>query len=87
MPKHIRKWLVSIGLNFMGLLLSLGLFYVAAVVVVLQVSVRAAVREPLFGIISLESLLVLVISIVAIGLVFRCSSKIYALLTSPPKPE
>ena len=87
MPKHIRKWLISIGLNFAGLLLSLGLLYVAAVVVVLQVSVRAAAKDPLFGIINFESLLVLMVILVAIGLVFRCSSKIYALLTSPPKQE
>ncbi|WP_375446395.1 hypothetical protein [uncultured Fibrella sp.] len=87
MPKHIRKWLISIGLNLAGLLLSLGLLYVAAVVVVLQVSVRAATEDPLFGIINFESLLVLVVSLVAIGLVFRCSGKIYALLISPPKPD
>lgn len=87
MSKHIRKWLVSIGLNFVGLLLSLGLLYVAAVVVVMQVSVRAAAKDPLFGIINFESLLVLVVSLVAIGLVFRCIGKIYALLTTPPKPE
>lgn len=66
MPKHTRKWLISIGLNLAGLLLSLGLLYVAAVVVVLQVSVRAASKDPLFGIVNLESLLVLVVSIVAI---------------------
>ncbi|MEZ0542830.1 hypothetical protein [Fibrella arboris] len=87
MPKHIQKWLIRIGLNFLGLLFSLGLLYVAAVVVVLIISTRAVAKDPLFGILNLETLAVLVGSIVAVVLVFRCMGNLYTLVTTPPKPE
>ncbi|MBO0948675.1 hypothetical protein [Fibrella forsythiae] len=87
MPKHIKKWLLRILLNFVYLLLSLGLMYVAAVVVILTISTRAVVKDPLFGIINYESLLILVVSVLSLWLVYRYIGKIYSLLTTPPKPE
>lgn len=87
MPKHVRKWLLSIVLNFIGLLLSLGLTYVAAVVVVLQVSTGATTKNPLANGDYYELLVVLIGSLVFIGLVFRCAGKLYTLLTTPPKPD
>jgi hypothetical protein len=86
MPKHIRKWLISLMLNFIGLLLSLGLMYVASVVVVLQLSTRATSKNPTFNIIDRESL-VIVVGLIAIGLIFRCAGKIYTLITTPPNPD
>ncbi len=86
MPKHVRKWLIRIVLNFVGLLLSFGLMFVASVVVVLQVSTRATARNPLYNIIDHESLVV-VVGIIAIGLIFRCIGNIYTLITTPPKPD
>lgn len=86
MPKYIRKWLVRIILNFIGLLLALGLMYVASLVVVLQISTRATAKNPLFNIIDRESLVV-VVGIVAIWLIFRSIGKLYTLLANPPKPD
>ncbi len=86
MPKYIRNWLVRIVLHFIGLLLSLGLMYVASVVVVLQLSTRATAKNPLFNIIDRESLVV-VVGIVAIWLIFRSIGKLYTLLANPPKPD
>ena len=86
MPKHIKKWVISLVLNFVGLLLSLGVMFVVSVVVVLQISTRATAKNPLFNIIDRESL-VIVVGVIAIGMIFRFIGKLYTLLITPPEPD
>lgn len=86
MPKHVTKWLISIVLNVVWLLLSLALLFVACVIVVLQISTRATARNPLQNIVNYESLVV-VVGLAAVWLVFRCAGKVYTLLTTLPKPD
>lgn len=86
MPKQFRKWVLRIVLNFIGLLLSLAVLFVVAVIVVLQLSTRAVAKNPYANIIDIESL-VFIIGLVAIGFIFKFIAKLYALLSSPPRPE
>nr|ARK09162.1 hypothetical protein A6C57_01850 [Fibrella sp. ES10-3-2-2] len=86
MPKHVRKWVLQIALNFIGLLFSLAVMYVVSVIVVLQLSTRATAKNPLQDILNYESF-VFVIGLVAIWFIFRFIGKIYTLLSTPPRPE
>ena len=86
MPNYIRKWVLQIALNVLGLLFSLGVMYVVSVIVVLQLSTRATAKNPFFNIINIESL-VFVVGLVAIWFIFRFIGRIYTLLSTPPRPN
>jgi uncharacterized BrkB/YihY/UPF0761 family membrane protein len=86
MPNYITKWLIKIILNVVWLFLALALLFVACVIVVLQISTRATAKDPLQNIVHYESLVV-VVGLAAVWLVFRCTGKVYTLLTTPPRPD
>ncbi|MEZ0483548.1 hypothetical protein [Fibrella aquatica] len=86
MPKHVRKWVISLVLNVVGVLLSLVVVYVTCVVVLLQLSTRAVTKNPLSGILNYESLVVFG-GLIAIWLFFRFIGKVYALVMKPPRSK